>query len=279
MTPPPDEPTQAPTGPDAPRESPTIARTAHPTPQDFRRRYRDPEQPVVLQGAIDHWPAKTLWSPEYLCERFGQLPLAVESLEDDRGGDAEYFLSHVRRRTLDLQEYFDRARAEGADGRLYAAMQPLTGALAELERDLGSFPYLPSTLRRLARQKVYLWMGPAGCRAPLHIDPLHNFAVQLFGRKRWTLFPASQQPSLYLPSTLSSPHFSPVDVESPQLERFPRYADATPLVVDLEPGEILFVPSGWAHHVRSLSLSISVNLWWVRPHWRDLARVLRNRFM
>jgi ribosomal protein L16 Arg81 hydroxylase len=33
----------------------------------------------------------------------------------------------------------------------------------------------------------------------------------------------------------------------------------------LEAGELLYLPPGWWHHVRSLGVTISVNTWWAPP--------------
>ena len=42
------------------------------------------------------------------------------------------------------------------------------------------------------------WFGGTGCITPLHKDSTDNFAVQVFGRKRWTIFPVRDAPNLYL---------------------------------------------------------------------------------
>ena len=37
---------------------------------------------------------------------------------------------------------------------------------------------------------------------------------------------------------------------------------ATLLSAVVGPGEVLFIPKGWWHHVRSLTPSISLSFWW-----------------
>jgi ribosomal protein L16 Arg81 hydroxylase len=53
--------------------------------------------------------------------------------------------------------------------------------------------------------------------------------------------------------------FSEVDCEKPDLVRHPLYRYANKFVFDLNPGEALFIPVGWWHHVRALDVSISVS--------------------
>uniref|UniRef100_A0A2I2Z392 JmjC domain-containing protein 5 n=1 Tax=Gorilla gorilla gorilla TaxID=9595 RepID=A0A2I2Z392_GORGO len=53
-----------------------------------------------------------------------------------------------------------------------------------------------------------------------------------------------------------------VDVENPDLEKFPKFAKAPFLSCILSPGEILFIPVKYWHYVRALDLSFSVSFWW-----------------
>jgi hypothetical protein len=56
-----------------------------------------------------------------------------------------------------------------------------------------------------------------------------------------------------------------VDLARPDFDRFPRFRDALAVaqMVELEPGDAIYIPSLWWHHVQSLhSLNILVNYWW-----------------
>jgi hypothetical protein len=54
-----------------------------------------------------------------------------------------------------------------------------------------------------------------------------------------------------------------VDPDAPDHERFPLFANARLDLTRHEAGEMLFLPEGWFHHVRSLTNSVSINLWTV----------------
>lgn len=68
--------------------------------------------------------------------------------------------------------------------------------------------------------------------------------------------------SLSLETRQVTPSLSQVDVENPDLEKFPRFAEAPFLSCVLSPGEVLFIPVKHWHYVRALDLSFSVSFWW-----------------
>lgn len=51
-------------------------------------------------------------------------------------------------------------------------------------------------------------------------------------------------------------------MENPDLEKFPKFAEAPFLSCILSPGELLFIPIKYWHYVRALDLSFSVSFWW-----------------
>jgi hypothetical protein len=240
----------------------SIERVGKLSAAEFARRFAATETPVILTQLIADWPARQRWSADYFRSRFGDVELSVEVVEGGRLADNQHFLTQKTTRRLPLREYIDLA-SNRSDGVLYAAEQPLRKLFPALARDLGAVPYLSRVLCRLSGNSELLWIGSRGNASGLHFDELHNFNVQVVGRKRWVIFPKAQQPLLYVPSTLRRSHFSPIDYDSPDHERFPRYAEATPIEFDVQPGETLFLPGGWVHHVRTLEFSINVNLWWL----------------
>jgi len=112
-----------------------------------------------------------------------------------------------------------------------------------------------------------IWIGNR-IRVATHHDMSSNIAVVVAGRRRFTLFPPDQAANLYIGPFEFTPSGTPVslfDPEAPDLARFPRAAEAmaSALVAELAPGDALYIPHMWWHHVRSLDpISILVNYWW-----------------
>ena len=126
-------------------------------------------------------------------------------------------------------------------------------ALSGLMADVPLFPGILEAHR--ARNSVFFWYGPAGTVTPLHHDPCNIVLTQIRGRKKLKLYSPMQTPLLYNELGV----FSRVDAERPDLEAYPQFAGAAAMETELAPGEALFIPVGWWHHVRSLDVAVSVS--------------------
>ena len=66
---------------------------------------------------------------------------------------------------------------------------------------------------------------------------------------------------------------SMVDLRAPDLERYPRFAQAldAAVVAELEPGDVLVYPALWWHNVEALDgFNVLVNAWWnAAPAYMD----------
>lgn len=129
--------------------------------------------------------------------------------------------------------------------------------------------------------KINAWLGTRGTVSPCHYDSYDNVFVQVAGVKRMRIYPTSQSKFLYRcrggwkgQRAWPSPEeqaaaaatggggkgtISAVDVEAPDLERFPRFAEARGFDVTLHPGDALYLPARCWHHVRAITTSISLS--------------------
>ncbi|HJN44695.1 MAG: cupin-like domain-containing protein [Vicinamibacterales bacterium] len=223
-------------------------------------------QPMIATMMLESWPASTRWSFDFLKERYGS---DVISLSDGRFQTlAEIPLGHCLDffATVELGETY---RHLGATP--YIQDWLLLDQHPELYEDIEVPEWfrnwersLMSVLRpgRPYHDTVAL-AGPAGATTYLHQDRFrtHAWLGQVMGRKKWTLFPPDQYPLLFRRPVAGAQ--AAVNIEDPDLERFPRYGEATPIDVVLHPGELIVVPAGWLHQVTSLDPSISVTGNWV----------------
>jgi len=113
-----------------------------------------------------------------------------------------------------------------------------------------------------------IWLGNR-VTVPAHFDESNNIACVVAGRRRFTLFPPEQVANLYVGPLDYAPTgaaMSLVSFNEPDYKKFPRFKDAlsAACIAELGPGDALFIPTLWWHHVESLDrkLNILVNYWW-----------------
>lgn len=226
-------------------------------------------RPVVLRGLIEHWPALAAGrnSPAALNRYLkamdrgvpGPVMEAPASSEGRFGYGADLREFTFSKRQRGVSETLDRIERQlGRTGALFVAIQmlPLATHLPDFLQH-NALPLLPQV-------KPLLWLG-GPVKTQIHHDRDHNLACVIAGRRRFVLFPPEQVANLYIGPMENPPPLSLVDLEAPDLERFPRFAQAlaSAVMCELGPGETLFIPRHWWHHVSSLEpYNALVNYWW-----------------
>jgi hypothetical protein len=169
----------------------------------------------------------------------------------------------VRRGTLD--ELLDALAAHLDDPHpptWYMASAPIDSLLPGF-RDVDDLDFAASGVDAPPRA----WIGNRTI-ASAHYDAMNNIACCAVGRRRFTLFPPEQIANLYpgpLEPTPGGQAVSVVDFASPDFARHPRFRDALAAAQGalLEPGDAVFMPSLWWHHVEGLdAFNVLVNYWW-----------------
>jgi hypothetical protein len=231
-------------------------------------------QPSVFRCLVSDWPAVA-------AARAGP-PAVVAYLEQfNRNANLEAFLGapemdgrffynsdlsgfNFERGRLPLSQLLRMLSAEmegAAAPPIYSGSVPVRQVLPGFEVE-NSFPLLAAK-----RTEPRIWIGNRTRVAP-HFDESDNIACVVAGRRRFTLFPPDQVGNLYigpLDFTVAGQPASMVDLAAPDLERYPRFAEALrhAFVADLEPGDAIFIPALWWHGVQSTEpFNILVNYWW-----------------
>jgi hypothetical protein len=230
------------------------------------------EEPVVIEGALEHWPALAAGrsSAAAMNEYLKSLDTGsfIEVLEAPPQTQGRFFytqdlrgfnFSHRRRRMAETLDHLLCALGEPNAPFIAIQSLPLANHLPGfVERNSVSF-LPPHVLPRL-------WVGGA-VRTQTHHDPEHNLACVIAGRRRFLLFPPEQVANLYV-GPIDKPFPPPlslVDPTAPDFDRFPRFRRAlrSARVAHLAAGDAIFMPKYWWHHVTSLEpYNVLVNYWW-----------------
>jgi hypothetical protein len=112
-----------------------------------------------------------------------------------------------------------------------------------------------------------IWLGNA-ITTPTHLDEWNNIGCVVAGRRRFTLFPPEQIANLYIGPIDFAPTGAPmslVRLHAPDFVRFPRFRAAldAAFTAELAPGDAIYIPPLWWHHVESLEpFNVLINYWW-----------------
>jgi hypothetical protein len=252
--------------------------------EEFRRLAdRNPnllhENPWVVEGYIQDWPGYAQWQDlDYLRERFGHLnafakaPNFITNRNQNLVSVETSFEQYIRyiRQPEAVQEIYKDCWMEGDYQQLLALGLPLYCGTLRIVHQANDpvfaevSPLLPEPLRAWNHALPYyyslfnhfwLLVSLPGALTPLHTDNNGTIATiaQLRGRKRATL---------YSPADLRHvrhPEVGFLDPEQPDERDFPTWDRAVKWVADLDVGQVLFVGTNWAHHVKTLETSISVS--------------------
>lgn len=241
-------------------------------PAAFREAVMVPGQPAVLRGAARHWPM--------LAAGGGVDAVADTLLRHDSGAAADVFVGdpairaryhydadlagfNFRRETMTFAAALARIRATAATPEapsLYmgslTAETLFPGIAAEV-----ALPFVPPGV------SPRIWVGHAS-HVACHYDVMDNVAVVAAGRRRFTLFPPDAIADLYvgpIDHTLAGQPVALAVGSAPGDPRYPRFERAREraLVVELDPGDALYLPKLWWHQVEALGeVNVLVNFWW-----------------
>ena len=230
----------------------TIARREKLSGADFLQQHYRSNRPVIITGMLEHYLARSKWTLDYFAERFGERMVEVQF---GRNADPQYELNSVsHKRQLKFGDYVALVRDSGSSNDFYMTANNDSknhAALKELWDDVGA---LPEYLEDDPQRRGFFWFGPAGTITPLHHDLTNNFMAQIMGRKVVRLVAPCDLAKIY-----NHRHcFTELDAKNIDLARFPAMADVTIHEVTLAPGEILFLPVGWWHHVEALDISVTL---------------------
>ena len=233
-----------------------IERRAGLSAEEFLARYYAANRPVILTGELANWPALVRWTPEYLKTRVGTRPVEFQGA---RNLDREFEMhKDTHRRVAPFNLFIDQILRPGAGNDAYLTAynsERNAEALSVLHDDLGALKKFLDG--EAAAPHGMMWIGPAGTVTSLHHDLTNNFIAQIVGRKRVKLAPAAEVGKLYNERHV----FSAIpDLEDSNInpKSYPRLEGLRIYDVLLEPGEILFMPLGWWHQVKSIDFSVTI---------------------
>lgn len=243
-----------------------VERVACQSLKEFFREIRPARRPVVLTGAVDHWPAMRLWTHDYLAEKFGSVLVPCEraSLFDcvtvtDRGS-----IQRVDRPRIPLSEAIAAMRQPNSMA--YVTEWKALDESAELRSQVGLDG--DDLFAHKNRSPMQMYVGSQKSFTPLHFDRAPNFTTQIRGSKAWKIFAPQETKNLYpYPRLSQMGHFTHIHTQEDMTNfgRFPKLRNAVCWETIVHPGEIIYIPEYWWHSVSSFDETISLHFFFKTP--------------
>jgi hypothetical protein len=239
----------------------------------IRRDILADKRPAVIRGMVSDWPAVRAGSesPDALVRYLKRFDTgaAVDALMTAPEIDGQIFYNdtmsgfNFHRNRLPLL-----AIAEQVLRYARFPKSPAVAAQSALIRDCAPGFAQENRLTLVADDVLpRIWLGNQ-ITTPTHVDEWNNIGCVVAGHRRFTLFPPEQISNLYIGPLDFAPTgaaMSLVSLRQPDFERYPRFRDALAAAQTavVGPGDAVFIPPLWWHHVESLdAFNVLVNYWW-----------------
>jgi len=225
--------------------------------EDFSDSYFTPLRPLIIEDIAQSWPALKKWTPDFFKQQHGDKQVKVYNESFVEAGDN--YMSQAK--SISLKEFIDAIMTTSQDLRMF--LYNIKSGIPELVNDV----VFPDLVDGLSKQFIFMFFGCKGSVTQMHfdIDMSHVFHTAIFGRKTITLFPFEQGKNLHhYPFTCRSY----VDVHQPDFNEYPRLKNVEGYRVVLEPGETLFIPSGYWHHLVYEEASCAISLRCPSQTWK-----------
>jgi hypothetical protein len=257
-----------------------IPRAKVSTPMALRRQVARRAGPMLFPGLAKQWRALAAWKPDELRRLHGDVEVTA-MIGLPSGGVLLPQDQQTYEQTMSLALFVDAMLAATASSPCYLAYKRAGDLFDPADYD---FDALLGTGKSGTDTRV--WIGSTGTRSMLHSDLKDNLFCQIWGEKTITLLPWRDSKAAY-PFTDNLVN-SQIDLARPDLGKFPRMGEATFYNATVGPGDVLYIPRGCWHDIRSCTASVSVNHWFGKSksggeylrllgalgprHWRDTAR-------
>ena len=228
-----------------------IPRVNNITKEDFIENYFKPQKPLVIQRAIEDWPAFDKWNLSYMKNVAGDItvPLYDNRPVQHKDGFNE---PHAK---MKMADYVDLLKREPTKYRIF-----LWNILKEVPALQNDYTF-PDFGLKLLKGLPMLFFGGKDSYTFMHydIDLANIFHFHFDGEKEVILFPQSETKNLYkVPHSLIT-HES-IDFSNPDYEKWPVLEKASGFKTTLSHGEVLYIPEGYWHYMKYNSPGFSMSL-------------------
>lgn len=218
--------------------------------KDFNENYFKPQKPLLIKGLATHYPAGKKWTVDYLKNLCGDVNVDIFDNNNKDTSSSAFTTPDLKMR---FSDYVDTIiKDEPSSLRMF--LFNMFKCKPELRKD---FP-CPYMFKGLLGKMGYMFFGSKNTKVRIHqdIDMSNVLLTQFHGRKRVVLISPQYSDLLY---RLPFNTYSLVDLDNPDYNKYPGlvYVEANEYI--LEPGDALYMPSGYWHYITYLDGGFAVS--------------------
>ncbi|XP_005416188.3 tRNA wybutosine-synthesizing protein 5 isoform X1 [Geospiza fortis] len=223
-------------------------------------------KPVVLTG-LELGTCTTKWTIDYLSQAEGSKEVKIHVSAVPQ---MDFLSKNFVYRTLPFDVFVQRAAevkhkeyflTEDEKYYLRSVGEDVRKDIADIRKQfpiLAEDVHIPEYFEKEQFFSSVFRISSAGLQLWTHYDVMDNFLIQVTGRKRVVLYSPRDAPYLYLSGTKSEV----LDVDNPDMEKYPLFVKAKRYECVLEAGDVLFIPALWFHNVISEEFGVALNVFW-----------------
>ncbi|KAL4695498.1 hypothetical protein H8959_000593 [Pygathrix nigripes] len=244
----------------------TVTRLEGVSREQFMQHLYPQRKPLVLEG-IDLGPCTSKWTVDYLSQVGGKKEVKIHVAAV---AQMDFISKNFVYRTLPFDQLVQRAAEEkhkeffvSEDEKYYLRSlgEDPRKDVADIRKQ---FPLLKGDIKfpEFFREEQFFSsvfrISSPGLQLWTHYDVMDNLLIQVTGKKRVVLFSPQDAQYLYLKGTKSEV----LNIDNPDLAKYPLFSKARRYECSLEAGDVLFIPALWFHNVISEEFGVGVNIFW-----------------
>jgi hypothetical protein len=227
---------------------------------EFQSKYMIPQKPVIIRHLYGEKAKVYSWTFDYFAKELGNLEVGVFDDESEtRNDNCSYKLANHK---MKFGDYLKLIQEKPTTKRLFLFN------VFKHKKDLLDHFKFPNIANNVFRFLPLAFFGGKGAITRIHRDMDNScvFLTELAGFKRAVLFSPKYSSLLY--QYPFSTHSS-IDINNPDYRKYPGLKYVKGIDCTIGPGDTLFMPAGWWHHIEYNTPGLGFAIRSLSPHFKD----------
>jgi hypothetical protein len=228
------------------------------SPEEFKKKYFEPQVPLVIKDLSKKWDAHKKWNWDYLKKNLGNTKVGIyNNIKSD-----PYTPINKADEYTTFDKYIDMVSKGPAEWRIF--LFNIFNYAPQLTKD---FTWPEHLMKGFIKRVPMLFVGGKGSVTHMHFDMdiSHLLHTQFMGSKRVLLFPFKEQYKLYrkpfeVLSLVDFTNYYDKKKSKIDYKKFPALKAAEGYDLTLNHGDTLFMPAGYWHHMEYLQSGFAMSL-------------------